>query len=133
VFEQSRGGRAKRTELLAADESLKVPQAQGARFMVVPGEGFGVLHELLEGQALLPDALFEQRPSRLIGQPFTSLRAERVCGVPMASGGHCRSGRPGDKIISARRGGERAGCPGAAPVRKRRRGSPARPGAAEPR
>jgi len=49
-FEQSRGGRPERAEMLAAGESLQVPQAQGARFLVVPGEDFGVLHEFLVGQ-----------------------------------------------------------------------------------
>jgi hypothetical protein len=69
VFEQSRGGRSKRTEGSAGDESLEVPQTQGARFIVLPGKGFGVLHELLEGQAALPDALFEQCSRLSIGQP----------------------------------------------------------------
>jgi hypothetical protein len=54
--------RSKRAEGSAADESLQVPQTQGARFVIVPGEGFGVLHELLVSHASLPDALFEQRP-----------------------------------------------------------------------
>jgi hypothetical protein len=47
---------------LAAGESLKVTQAQRARFLIVPGEGFGVSHELLEGHASLSDAVFEQCP-----------------------------------------------------------------------
>ncbi|MBV9142422.1 MAG: hypothetical protein JO115_16185 [Pseudonocardiales bacterium] len=53
--------------MLAADESLQVPQAQGAGFVVVPGEGFGVLHEFLEGQTPFPDALFEQRSRLSVG------------------------------------------------------------------
>ena len=36
-------------------------QAQGAGFVIVAGEGFGVSHELVEGHASLPDAVFEQR------------------------------------------------------------------------
>jgi hypothetical protein len=40
---------------------LKVAQTQGACFVMVAGESFGVLHEFLEGHASLPDAVFEQR------------------------------------------------------------------------
>ena len=42
-------------------------QAQRARFVIVPGEGFGVLYELLEGHASLADAVFEQCPWLPIG------------------------------------------------------------------
>jgi hypothetical protein len=38
-----------------------VTQAQGAWFVMVAGEGFGVLHEFLEGHVSLADAVFEQR------------------------------------------------------------------------
>ena len=64
-----RGGWPKRAEGSAADESLEVAQTQRPGFVIVPGEGFGVLHELLEGHALLADALFEHRPGRPFGQP----------------------------------------------------------------
>ena len=60
VFEQARGGRAERAVRLAAGESLKVAQAEGARFVMVAGEGFGVVDELLVGHAPLLDALGEQ-------------------------------------------------------------------------
>ena len=74
LFEQPRGGWSKGTDGFAADESLEVPQAQRPGFVIVPGEGFGVLHELLEGHALLADALFEHRPGRPVGQPAHLLR-----------------------------------------------------------
>jgi hypothetical protein len=45
---------------LATGQSLKVAQTQGAGFVMVTGEGFGVSHEFLEGHASLPDAVFEQ-------------------------------------------------------------------------
>ena len=67
-LEQSRGGGPERAEGLAAEESLKVSQAQGARFAVVPGEVLGVLHEFLVGHAELADVVFEQCPWWPVGQ-----------------------------------------------------------------
>ncbi|MGH3943100.1 MAG: hypothetical protein ACRDTG_31655 [Pseudonocardiaceae bacterium] len=58
-LEQSRGGGPQGVGLSSADKSLQMAQTQRAGFVVVAGIGFGVLHELLEGQASFPDALFE--------------------------------------------------------------------------
>lgn len=52
-FEQSRGGWPQRAKGSAADESLKVAQDQRPRFLIVLGEGCGVVHELLVGHAPL--------------------------------------------------------------------------------
>jgi hypothetical protein len=62
-------GWSKGTDGFTADESLQVPQAQCPGFVIVPGEGFSVLDELLEGHALLADELFEQRPWWPVDQP----------------------------------------------------------------
>lgn len=43
-------------------------QAERAGLVVLAGEDLSVLHELLEGQASFPDALFEQGASRAIDQ-----------------------------------------------------------------
>lgn len=54
---------------VAAGEALQVAQAQGAGFVVVAGEGFGVFDELLVGHGSLADALFEQCSCWSVGQP----------------------------------------------------------------
>jgi len=76
---------AQRAGCPAADESLKVSQAEGARFVMLAGEGFSVCRELLEGQASFPDALFEQRAEGLIRQP-----APLPCGEPVVVAGEWR-------------------------------------------
>jgi hypothetical protein len=60
VFEEPRGGRAEGAGGVAAGEWLKVAQAQRAEFVMVAGEGFGVVDELFVGHVSLADAVFEQ-------------------------------------------------------------------------
>jgi hypothetical protein len=59
--------------ICTTDKSLQVAQAQCPWLVIVACERISVLHELLEGHASLPDALFEQRPQRPVGQPLVPL------------------------------------------------------------
>ena len=60
MFEESGGSGPEGAGGVAADESLKVSQAEGAWFVVVAGEAFGVFDELVEGHVLFADVVFEQ-------------------------------------------------------------------------
>ena len=82
---------------VAGDESLQVAQAECAWFVVVLGEGLGVLHEFLEGHAPLADAVFEQRAWWPVGQPVLLSSVWRGCGVLMAG-----AGRSADTTLCAR-------------------------------